>query len=85
MLDLLYHKAFVFSIIIKKHYFRQVEFDLKILYNVSDKGGVYMEADILKTENSDTEEIRTADDKDVMEVSERLIEKNLEAYKELAK
>ena len=44
-----------------------------------------MGADILKTENSDTEEIRTADDKVVMEVSERLIEKNLEAYKELAK
>ena len=36
-------------------------------------------------ENSETEELSAATDEEVEAVSRRLIEKNLEAYKELAK
>ncbi len=36
-------------------------------------------------EFSEVEKMQTASDEDVMSVSERLIKKNLEAYKELAK
>lgn len=36
-------------------------------------------------EFSEVEKVQTADDEDVAEISKRLIAKNLEAYKELAK
>ena len=36
-------------------------------------------------EFSEVEKVQTADDEDVTEISKRLIAKNLEAYKELAK
>lgn len=36
-------------------------------------------------EFSEVEKIQTADDEDVAEISKRLIAKNIEAYKELAK
>ena len=36
-------------------------------------------------EFSEFEKLRTADDEDIADISQRLIAKNLEAYKELAK
>ncbi len=36
-------------------------------------------------EFSEVEKLRTADDEDIADISQRLIAKNLEAYKELAK
>lgn len=36
-------------------------------------------------EFSEVEKVQTADDEDVAEISKRLIAKNIEAYKELAK
>ena len=57
----------------------------KVARLVDQNGSAVIMKNNIVLEFSEVEKVQTADDEDVAEISKRLIAKNLEAYKELAK